>query len=36
MIAAVAVRENASVLHADLDFDVLERHTALRVHDASG
>jgi len=32
LIAAVAIRVDASVLHADTDFDVLARHTALRVH----
>jgi predicted nucleic acid-binding protein len=30
LIAAVAVRENASVLHNDRDFEVLARHTRLR------
>ena len=32
LIAAVAVRADVPVLHADADFDVLARHTALRVH----
>jgi predicted nucleic acid-binding protein len=32
LIAAVAIREGASVLHADRDFDVIARHTPLRVH----
>ena len=32
LIAAVAIRIDAPVLHADADFDVLARHTALRVH----
>jgi|SRR5262245_34190829 len=30
LIAAVAIRERASVLHNDRDFDVLTRHTPLR------
>ena len=32
LIAAVAIRSNASVLHADVDFAVLARHTPLTVH----
>lgn len=32
LIAAVAIREEAPVLHADTDFDVLARHTALEIH----
>lgn len=31
LIAAVAIRERATVLHNDRDFDVLRRHTRLRV-----
>jgi len=31
LIAAVAIRENATVLHNDRDFEVLARHTRLRV-----
>ncbi len=31
LIAAVAIRAGASVLHFDSDFDVLARHTALRI-----
>jgi predicted nucleic acid-binding protein len=31
LIAAIAIRENVPVLHADRDFDVLARHTRLRV-----
>jgi predicted nucleic acid-binding protein len=31
LIAAVAIREGASVLHADRDFDVIARHTPLRI-----
>ena len=30
LIAAIAIRENASVLHADRDFDIIARHTDLR------
>ena len=30
LIAAVAVRENATLLHNDRDFEVLARHTRLR------
>ncbi len=36
LIAAVAVRENVSVLHADADFEVLARHTSLRIHETTG
>ena len=32
LIAAVAIRNGAPVLHADADFDVLERYTELRVY----
>lgn len=32
LIAAVAVRESASILHNDGDFDVLARHTDLVIH----
>lgn len=32
LIGAIAVREKVPVLHADADFDVLARHTALEVH----
>ena len=31
LIAAVAIREDASVLHADRDFDAIARHTDLRI-----
>jgi len=31
LIAAVAIREGATVLHADHDFDVIARHTPLRI-----
>ncbi len=31
LIAAVAIRADAPVLHADADFEALARHTALRV-----
>ncbi len=34
VIAAVAIRLDMPVLHADRDFDVLARHTPLRVVDA--
>ena len=32
LIAAVAVRANLPVLHNDADFDVLARHTELRIY----
>jgi predicted nucleic acid-binding protein len=32
LIAAVAIREGASMLHADRDFDVIAKHSPLRVH----
>jgi predicted nucleic acid-binding protein len=35
LIAAVAVRSNATILHADADFAVLARHTPLATHDDS-
>jgi predicted nucleic acid-binding protein len=35
LIGAVALRASAEVLHADADFDVLARHTDVRVHPAS-
>lgn len=31
LIAAVAIREGASVLHSDRDFDVIARHTELTI-----
>lgn len=31
LIAAVAIRNQAQVLHADADFDVIARHTPLRL-----
>ena len=31
LIAAVAIRGDVPILHRDVDFDVLSRHTALRV-----
>lgn len=34
LIGSVAIREGAAVLHHDEDFDVLARHTALKVHSA--
>lgn len=36
LIAAVAIREGASVLHRDRDFDVIARHTELRIEPAIG
>jgi predicted nucleic acid-binding protein len=35
LIAAVTIRSNASILHADVDFDALARHTALALYDGS-
>lgn len=35
LIAAVAIRAGAEVLHADADFAVMARHTELQVHPAS-
>ena len=35
LIAAVAIRAHASVLHADADFTTLARHTPLVTHDHS-
>lgn len=32
LIAAVALREGAQVLHCDADFDVLARHTGVGIH----
>jgi predicted nucleic acid-binding protein len=32
LIAAVAIREDLPVLHNDSDYDVLARHTSLRIH----
>lgn len=34
LVAAVAIREGVSVLHADRDFDAIARHTELRVEPA--
>ena len=34
LIASVAMRADASILHNDRDFDVLARHTKLRVHES--
>jgi len=33
IIAAVAVRAQVAVLHADRDFDALARHTELQLYD---
>jgi hypothetical protein len=35
LIAAVAVRAGAEILHADTDFTALARHTELKIHPAS-
>jgi predicted nucleic acid-binding protein len=35
LIAAVAVRAGAEILHADADFTALARHVGLRIHPAS-
>ena len=35
LIAAVAIRNDVPVLHADADFDVMARYTALRVYSAT-
>ena len=35
LIAAVAIRNDVPVLHADSDFDVMARHTALRIYGAA-
>ena len=35
LIAAVAIRADAEILHADADFAALERHTTLCTHAAS-
>lgn len=35
LIAAVAIRADAELLHADTDFTALARHTPLRTHTAS-
>lgn len=32
LIAAIAVRDGVPILHADTDFDVLARHSSLRIH----
>jgi predicted nucleic acid-binding protein len=31
LIAAIAIRERVAVLHNDRDFDVLHRHSKLRI-----
>ena len=33
LIASVAMRADASILHNDRDFDVLARHTELRIYE---
>jgi predicted nucleic acid-binding protein len=35
LIAAVAIDDGVPILHADADFDVLARHTDVRIHPAS-
>ena len=32
LIAVPAIRAGASILHNDIDFEVIARHTALRIH----
>jgi hypothetical protein len=32
LIAAVAIREGASILHRDRDFEIIARHTPLRIY----
>jgi predicted nucleic acid-binding protein len=34
LITAVALRSDAEVLHRDRDFDMIARHTPLRIHGA--
>lgn len=34
LIAAIAIREDLALLHQDADFDVIARHTGLRIHHA--
>jgi len=36
VIGAVALRADVDVLHSDRDFDVLARHTGLRLHATTG
>lgn len=33
LIASIAIRSSAPVLHQDSDFDILARHTELQIHD---
>ena len=33
LIAAIAIRTDCPILHSDVDFDALARHTALRIDD---
>jgi predicted nucleic acid-binding protein len=35
LIGAVAIRTDTAILHRDADFDVLARHTELRIDTAS-
>jgi hypothetical protein len=34
LIAAVAIRENAGILHQDRDYDMIAAHTPLRLHES--
>ena len=34
LIAAAAIRADTPILHSDADFDVIARHTELKVYDA--
>ncbi len=36
LIAVPAMRANAAILHKDRDFDVIARHTDLRIHPVAG
>ncbi len=35
LIASVAIRSGAEILHSDTDFTTIARHTSMRVHSAS-
>ncbi len=35
LIASVAIRAGVAVLHQDADFDILDRHTELQVHQSN-
>ena len=34
LIAAAAIRANTPILHSDADFDVIARHTELKIYEA--